>query len=377
MKEYFDFNIFLKPISKDENAKKLAQKFQANFVMTLSTFENLLSQYQNEEELLVVFKVQEFSQEDGNAHKSIFIEKPLIAKNLSKREKNEKFYKKSLISTFTKEPATLNRRFISNRRKISQNDSKTTDQDINEQFLKEDNERSEIRKQINLEKFETETINYDLITDIETFGVTDVSLQQKRRISDVETVHFEKKSKISEVEINENIKEDQETEEGEVKNEDEDSDSNLVIDLNDSSENQNKKLEIHMNSPKISSIQKQEGEENDDDYDDDKTEIMGPASPENEKSKEPLNDTNYLSEQNTDVAVPKVIPLEKPNQTEEIVEPLKQLPTLNNLMSKIHEKLLSSSSMNDKNTNFNPNSIPTTTIVNKSKREIELLLLDI
>ena len=53
MKEYFDFNIFLKPISKDENAKKLAQKFQANFVMTLSTFENLLSQYQNEEELLV------------------------------------------------------------------------------------------------------------------------------------------------------------------------------------------------------------------------------------------------------------------------------------------------------------------------------------
>ncbi len=49
-----------KQISKDENAKKLAEKYQANFVMTLSTFENLMSQYQNEDELFMPFSVQEF-----------------------------------------------------------------------------------------------------------------------------------------------------------------------------------------------------------------------------------------------------------------------------------------------------------------------------
>lgn len=55
-----------------------------------------MQQYNSDDELLFSTIVKEFSA-DNDTHKVVFVEKPFLKKNLSKREKNEKLFKKGLI----------------------------------------------------------------------------------------------------------------------------------------------------------------------------------------------------------------------------------------------------------------------------------------
>lgn len=261
---------------------------------------------------------------DGNSHKSIFIEKPLISKNLSKREKNEKFFKKSLICTLTKEPTLQSRRFGANRRKM--NESQENEEE------NEDSDQNEIRKKLSLERFETEAIDYDLISNIETFGFGDETLQQKKHQSDVETTRFDRNIKSNVIEKKDSIKETTEVnileKPSSDTNDDSNSseDSNLVIDVPENSELNEKTLimEHEVKKPE----EREDGE------------LMGPASPEQNDSDKVLkiNNSERLAEEVKHFN-PKVIPLEKP-PTQNI------LPSLNDLMSRVHDNIASSPSAN-------------------------------
>ena len=69
--------------------------------MTNSAFVHLIYNLskQNEDELKIPVMVKSL---DNNSIKVVFIEKPYIAKNLNQRDKNEKFYKRSLMVTLVK-----------------------------------------------------------------------------------------------------------------------------------------------------------------------------------------------------------------------------------------------------------------------------------
>jgi hypothetical protein len=87
------------------------------------------------------------------------------------------------MCTLTKEPTFQNKRFIGNRKKFNEtNDHEGEEQEVKEE---EKEDQHENNNRSNLERFETETINYDLMSNIETFGVGDAGLEQKRRKSDV------------------------------------------------------------------------------------------------------------------------------------------------------------------------------------------------
>ena len=186
------------------------------------------------------------------------------------------------MCTLTKEPTFQNKRFIGNRMKL--NESKYTDNVADEGEGEE--EQSEDKKRSNFEKFETETMNYDLMSNIETFGVGDTGLEQKRRKSYVEGVHFDKNSKNSEQErdkeeaktVIEPINEDNSEEE----------DDNLIIDVPEIIE-------------KIKEAEEEDGE------------IMGPASPEpmDHSEKPDLQKDSKTSTEEAKMFNPKVIPLEQ------------------------------------------------------------------
>jgi hypothetical protein len=190
------------------------------------------------------------------------------------------------MCTLTKEPTFQNKRFIGNRKKFNEtNDHEGEEQEVKEE---EKEDQHENNKRPNLERFETETINYDLMSNIETFGVGDAGLEQKRRKSDVEGVHFDKNLKFSEIEMkNEDDKKESKTNLKSIDEDasDEEEEDNLVIDV-----------------PEI--IEKKNEEED--------GEIMGPASP--EKIDSPRNNLQIDSKTTEEAKIfnPKVIPLEKP-----------------------------------------------------------------
>jgi hypothetical protein len=87
------------------------------------------------------------------------------------------------MCTLTKEPTFQNKRFSGNRKKFNEtNDHEGEEQEVKEE---EKEDQHENNKRPNLERFETETINYDLMSNIDTFGVGDAGLEQKRHKSDV------------------------------------------------------------------------------------------------------------------------------------------------------------------------------------------------
>ena len=78
--------------------------------MTNSSFVNLIYYLSTEkkEELKMPITVKSHSTKDSDGHikKIVYIDKPFVSKDLSKREKNEKFFKRSLMVSFAKSNST-------------------------------------------------------------------------------------------------------------------------------------------------------------------------------------------------------------------------------------------------------------------------------
>lgn len=316
--------------------------------------------------------------QDGSIHKVIFIEKPFIEKNLSKRDKNEKFYKKSLLFTLTKEISTENKRVIGLKRHNQSNVSQQSNSnELKEKMTKNENKDDKNKQQKQLEKFETDSLNYDLINNLETFGFMNRNqnvenkalspIQTKVSIDDEKSsFKVQKKQEIttgneqnlinSQIELKKNNEEgkiemnkrDQKKEEHD---QDSDDENNLIIDV-DMSINQSQNAH---DAEEHKLTANQNNSDNSSDIDD-----MGPASPEHENIS--LDKTISNTEINEKIS-PKVIPLENPNSSLKSNNNLQQNPkNLNDLMHKIHDKLLEATSIkpsqnNEKN--FNSSNILT------------------
>jgi hypothetical protein len=97
-------------IAEDKNVTKLAVKYKCEVAATQSVLVNLLytlavasSSSANEEEVCVPLCVRVVRDEMGGEHKVALLEKPLVSKSLSQRERNEKFYRKALLVSLVKQ----------------------------------------------------------------------------------------------------------------------------------------------------------------------------------------------------------------------------------------------------------------------------------
>jgi len=105
----------------EKNLIQLGNIPKVIFVMTNSAFVHLIYNLskQNEDELKIPVMVKSL---DNNSIKVVFIEKPYIAKNLNQRDKNEKFYKRSLMVTLVKNQISTR----NNSKKLNINSSSAT-----------------------------------------------------------------------------------------------------------------------------------------------------------------------------------------------------------------------------------------------------------
>lgn len=249
----------------------------------------------------------------------VIVEKPFISKKLSKREKNEKFFKKSLIFTLTHEQSRgLPRRRISD-------PNKSLNETIDDKAEKHDE----------IKKFESKDmkINYDLISNFDSFGCGFGSSSERRQSSIDSTELAKIKPATSQLESNENISKDENESKkraerpadesvnevnekkrmklSETAFEDTDNeDLSLVIDADVVKDETPKKINDNDSpaSPKDASVN-------------DQSEDMGPASPSNEIA-EPDEVVAGINVQM------KVIPLDKePKKLSETKEQQKQPTT--------------------------------------------------
>jgi hypothetical protein len=84
---------------EDENAQKLASKYKCSVVAAQSALVALLYHLsiQNDEDFKLPFSVKY-----QHGERAVILEKPLVDRRLSRRERNEKFYKKALSVSFVK-----------------------------------------------------------------------------------------------------------------------------------------------------------------------------------------------------------------------------------------------------------------------------------
>jgi len=165
------------PISEDENAERLAIKFNASIVLTNSAFVNLIYYLsgENQEELKMPLNVKTLQGSDGSARKVVFIDKPFVAKDLSKRDKNEKFFKRSLMVSFAKNSVKNRTRGGLNRQRQQATDS------LNNSVVEPVQDRSRTVNRI-------EDLDMNSVSQFESFGIVDEpgrnNKPQKRPIED-------------------------------------------------------------------------------------------------------------------------------------------------------------------------------------------------
>jgi hypothetical protein len=94
-------------LSEDDNVRKLAVKYDCDMVMSNSAFISLVyhlsqTKQSNNDSLKIPVHVEDF-EEMGKKRRVVLIEKPLLEKHLNAREKNEKFFKRSLMVSVVKQ----------------------------------------------------------------------------------------------------------------------------------------------------------------------------------------------------------------------------------------------------------------------------------
>ncbi|CAF0998202.1 unnamed protein product [Brachionus calyciflorus] len=150
------------PLNEDKNAERLALKYNCNIVMTNSAFVYLVYNlsFTNSDELKIVINIKEFEDKDGKKQKVIFIEKPFVDKHLSKREINEKFYKRSLFVTLVKHQPGVHRSKVNKTLETPQKESQAKQP-----------EAQRILEKLN--------VDYNIVSSFESFGVTSVESNLK------------------------------------------------------------------------------------------------------------------------------------------------------------------------------------------------------
>ncbi|RNA44600.1 little elongation complex subunit 2 isoform X1 [Brachionus plicatilis] len=163
---------YQRPLYEDENIEKLALKYNCGIAMTNSAFVHLIyhMSFLNSDELKLAIVIKDIQSEDGRKHKIVLLEKPFIEKYLSKRDINEKFYKKSLIVTLVKNQAGPLRNKAS---KVSKNsESKSSPVKEPERVLEKLN------------------VDYNVVSNFESFGVGSPDKHEETPVEKPnETVH--------------------------------------------------------------------------------------------------------------------------------------------------------------------------------------------
>jgi hypothetical protein len=159
------------PLSQDPNVEKLAVKYNCSIVMTSSSFVHLIYNLAmiNTDDLELPVIIKNIQGSDKTVHKVIFIEKPFIQKYLSKREKNEKFYKRSLLTTLVKNTNMNTRaRMEANKKILTRKDSVASEKsDLSVDMDKSFDSTSSSNKR-KLEQ--TNNVDYESLNDLESFG---------------------------------------------------------------------------------------------------------------------------------------------------------------------------------------------------------------
>jgi hypothetical protein len=159
-------------IEQDRNAEALALKYKCSVVSTQSALVALIYQLtvQNDEDFKLPFCVRL----RPNGEKCVILEKQLVGKKLSKRERNEKFYKKALGVSFVKPQ-------VAHHQNSSQNESST-------------------RQPRSLILPDNSTVDYDLISDLDSFGTntSSGSAAARRRVKFELDESSEKKVAVAE-----------------------------------------------------------------------------------------------------------------------------------------------------------------------------------
>ena len=101
------------PLSEDENAKKLALKYDCDLVVSHAAFVHLLYHLSNSGSIdsqISTIKMPFSVKEDAQTKKRVvYVEKPLLENNLNMREKNEKLFKRALHASVVKQKPHMSR----------------------------------------------------------------------------------------------------------------------------------------------------------------------------------------------------------------------------------------------------------------------------
>ena len=163
-------------LEADTNLAKLASKYEANVAMTNAAFVQLISRFStatDDDELKLPFSVRSMANpETGQTLRIVCVDKPFVAKHVSKREKNEKFFKRALMVSLVRQQPTVNTRTANNRRQASS----TAETLLNEEACL--NSRNVDSRQ--LEKLNV--LDYDLISDVDSFGCGDKTEKKKEAV---------------------------------------------------------------------------------------------------------------------------------------------------------------------------------------------------
>jgi len=181
------------PISEDENVERLAIKHNASIVLTNSSFVNLIYYLSadNQEDLKMPVQVKKLDCSDGSTRKVVFIEKPFVSKDLSKRDRNEKFFKRSLMVSFAKNSVKTRTRGGYNRQK----QQKTSDSSNNSAVeLFQDTSRT-VNK--------VDDLDVNAVSQFESFGIGNVNEPDLGNKPSIEDEIF-----TEQVDSNKNLKSD-------------------------------------------------------------------------------------------------------------------------------------------------------------------------
>jgi hypothetical protein len=153
-------------LRNDPNIDKLLSKYSdasfLNIVLTKSAFCQLVYHLsmENSDDLKLPFSIHE---------KTIYFEKPLPSAKMSQREKNEKFYKKSLITTLIKQHTNFTTRSNTVMRTRAQSSSYDPNTSLKNSPQKESTIINESRK---LEKSNLNVTDLSSLSKMDTFGLS-------------------------------------------------------------------------------------------------------------------------------------------------------------------------------------------------------------
>lgn len=120
--------------------------------------------------ILFYYSLKEIQYKDGDVQKVVFIDKPFIEKALSRREKNEKFFKRSLMVSFIRKAAIQRQRTNFRAKQATDMDSMKSpmpeiDYQSNREIKKSDVDHTAVSKFESFGVIETKVVEENISSD--------------------------------------------------------------------------------------------------------------------------------------------------------------------------------------------------------------------